>query len=134
MHDSQPAPGSTTVVKQAEESKVFGVTWNPRNDCLMFDLSDLSVVADDLQPTKRNVVSLLGRFYDPLRFLAPITIKFKVLFQKLCQWKLGWDCNLPEELHREWQSLLLDPKEARPKELRSPCRRNSDLIYAMWVL
>lgn len=80
----------------------------------MFDLSDLSVVADDLQPTKRNVVSLIGRFFDPLGFLAPITIKFKILFQKLCQSKLEWDSNLPEGLRREWQSLLIDLKEAGP--------------------
>ena len=36
-----------------------------------------------LQPTKRNFVSLVGRICDPLGFLAPTTIKFKILFQKL---------------------------------------------------
>lgn len=112
-HNTPAAPGAQTM-KRTEECKVLGVTWNPSNDCLVFDLSDLSVVADDLQPTKRNVVSLIGRIYDPLGFLAPITIKFKILFQKLCQAKLEWDCDLPEELHHEWRSLIVDLKEAGP--------------------
>ena len=60
----------------ASEAKVLGITWNPHSDTLVFDLSELALAADSLQPTKRNLVSLIGRFYDPLGFLAPITIKF----------------------------------------------------------
>ena len=97
-----------------QEVKVLGVTWNPCSDSLGFDLSDLSVAADNLQPSKRNLVSLVGRIYNRLRFLAPVTIKFKTLFQKLCKSKLEWDCDLPEELLKEWRSLVADLKEAGP--------------------
>ena len=65
---------------------------DPKNDSLAFELSELSTSADALQPTKRNVVSQIGRFHDPL---APFTIKFKVLFQKICQAKLSWDDAYP---------------------------------------
>ena len=41
-------------------------------------------------------------------FLAPITIRFKVLFQKLCQSKLEWDIPLPEPLVNEWRVLVSD--------------------------
>ena len=57
---------------------------------------------------------LVGRIYDPLGFLAPVTIKFKILYQKLCKSKLEWDCDLPEELLKEWRSLVADLKEAGP--------------------
>ena len=77
LPNSDPATDSTTAVR---EVKVLGVTWNPHNDSLVFDLSDLSVAADSLQPTKRNLVGLIGRIYDPLGFLAPITITFKIIF------------------------------------------------------
>ena len=63
---------------------------------------------------KRNLVSLIGKFYDPLGFLTPITIKFKILFQKLCQIKLNWDDTLPEELIKEWRDLVTDLAEGRP--------------------
>ena len=111
LQNSDPATDSTPAIR---EVKVLSVTWNPHNDSLVFDLSDLSIAADNLQPTKRNLVGLIGRIYDPLGFLAPITIKYKILFQKLCQSKLEWDCDLPEELLKEWRSLLTDLKEAGP--------------------
>ena len=96
----------------------------------------LPIAADNLQPTKRNLVSLIGRFYDPLGFLAPITIKFKVLFQKLCQSRLDWDGDLLEELLREWRSLLGDLKEAAPVSIpRSyDYRVEGAPILPLWVL
>ena len=113
--EEQLGSGQVTDLTPAkQEVKVLGVTWNPHNDTLVFDLSDLSLVANTLQLTKRNLVSLIGTFYDPLGFLAPITVTYKVLFQKLCQSKVDWDCDLPEELLKEWTSLLADLKEAGP--------------------
>ena len=109
LTDSNLATESTTAM---QEVKVLGVTWKHCNDSLCFDLSELSDAADNLQPSKRSLVSLVGRIYDPLGFLAPITIKFKIPFQKLCKSKLEWDCDLPEELLKEWRSLVVDLKEA----------------------
>lgn len=43
-----------------------------------------------------------------LGFLAPITIRFKVPFQKLCHSKLEWDSPLPEHLVNEWRVLVSD--------------------------
>jgi hypothetical protein len=103
----------TTPTKQFGEHKILGVPWNPSSDHLLFDISELAQLAKDLQPTKRNLVSLIGKFYDPLGFLAPITIKFTILFQKLCQIKLNWDDTLPEELIKEWRDLVTDLAEGR---------------------
>ena len=97
-----------------EENKILGVLWNPTADCLIFDVSELAQLAISLRPTKRNVVSLIGKFYDPLGFLAPVTIKFKILFQKLCQNKVEWDSTLPEELMQEWKDLVADLGEGGP--------------------
>ena len=100
-----------------EEHKVLGVPWNPESDQLMFDISDLAKAAIDLKPTKRNLVSLIGRFYDPLGFLSPVTIRFKILFQKLCQCKSDWDEIIVSELMEEWNNLVTDLNEAQPISL-----------------
>ena len=71
------------------EHKVLGVTWNPESDQLIFDVNNLAQLALDLRPTKRNLVSLIGKFYD-LGFLSPVIICFKVPLQKLCQCKTDW--------------------------------------------
>ena len=91
-----------------EEHKVLGVPWNPESDQFIFDVSHLATLALDLEPTKRNLVSLIGKFYDPLGFLSPMIIRFKVLFQKLCLCKCDWDEAIPEELLEEWNRLISD--------------------------
>ena len=103
-----------TPTQSVGEHKILGVTWNPSTDCLIFNLTDLARLASGLQPTKRNVVSLIGKFYDPLGFLAPVTIRFKVFFQKLCRDKLEWDAHISKELIEEWNKLVSDLSEGGP--------------------
>ena len=91
-----------------EEHKVLGVVWSPEADQLIFDVANLAQLALDLHPTKRNLVSLIGKFYDPLGFLSPVIIKFKVLLQKLCQCKYDWDEIIPTDLVQEWKGLISD--------------------------
>ena len=64
------------------EQKVLGVRWNPLKDVFIFELTEIANYARDLQPTKRNVVSVAAKFYDPFGFLSPIIIEFKLLFQE----------------------------------------------------
>ena len=63
------------------EHKVLEVSWNPNSDQLIVDVTDLAQLATTVQPTKRNLISVIGKFYDPLGLLAPVTISFKILFQ-----------------------------------------------------
>ena len=88
--------------------------WEPDSDQLVFDIADVAQLAITLKPTKRNVVSIMGRFYDPLGFLAPLIIKFKMLFQKLCESKVDWDQTLTGELVHEWKTLVHDLQENQP--------------------
>ena len=64
----------TTPHSQAEGTKVLGVLWNPEDDRLTFDVTGIAKIAFDLVPTKRNLVSLIGKFYDPLGFLSPMIV------------------------------------------------------------
>ena len=73
----------TSPVSSVEEHKILGIPWNSESDQLVFDISNIANLAHDLYPTKRNLVGLIGK----LGFLAPVIIKFKMLFQKLCQCK-----------------------------------------------
>ena len=66
----------------------------------------------ELEPTKRNVVSVASRFYDPLGIVSPVTIQFKVFFQKLCLAKVSWDEPLSGELLNKWQLLLLSLRKS----------------------
>eukprot|EP00731_Ephydatia_muelleri_P024186 Em0016g457a len=74
-------PSST--VEGPGEHKVLGVRWEMTKDQLIFDLAHLVERARRLEPTKQNVVSVIGQIYDPLGYLAPVTIAFKVLMQQV---------------------------------------------------
>ena len=101
----------TSQPTRVEEHKVLGVPWNPESDRLILDVSVLAKLALDLRPTKRNVFSLVGIFHDQLGFLLPVIIKFKILFQKLCQLKSDWEEVI---LVGEWNVLISDLNLAAP--------------------
>lgn len=56
---------------QPGEHKILGVRWEPAADRLIFDLTDITNLALSMEPTKRNVTSTIGKFYDSLGFLTP---------------------------------------------------------------
>ena len=96
------------------EQKVLGVAWNVSADQIVFTLEEIANQAKGLNPTKRNVTSVIGRFYDPLGFLAPVVIRFKVFMQSLFEAKIGWDDALPEPLITQWRKLVSTLSESQP--------------------
>ena len=66
------------------EQKVLEVCWTVEADQLVFEFTDAANVATLLSPTKKNVISIIGCFYDPLCFLLPVTIQFKLFMQGPC--------------------------------------------------
>ena len=79
--------GSNHEVNEEQEHKVLGVTWNHDTDELRIDLSDIVKFSEKLSVTKRTVLKVTARVYDPLGWISPILIEMKLLFQKLCQSK-----------------------------------------------
>ena len=52
--------------------------------------------------TKREVTSLIARQFDPLQFLAPFTIRGKILLQEIWASGVDWDDPLPSNLRKKW--------------------------------
>ena len=96
----------TGTTKHPTEQKVLGVRWDVSQDQMLFCLDAIVEGATSIVPTKRIVISLIGRVYDPLGFLAPITIRFKLLMQELCRDKIGWDQPLAGEMLSKWKRLI----------------------------
>ena len=118
----------------AGEQKTLGVKWCVDTDHFVLDVSDIGQQARNLPPTKRHIVSLVGRIYDPLGFLSPVVIRFKSLFQELCELKLGWDELLTGEPLCKWESMVYDLQEDRqiliPRYLLSDVYQQVD-TYAL---
>ncbi|XP_051153383.1 uncharacterized protein LOC127276780 [Leptopilina boulardi] len=53
-------------------------------------------------PTKRKVLSVISKLYDPFGSLTPVTIVAKLMIQELWLHKLEWDDSLPVDLLKTW--------------------------------
>lgn len=53
------------------------------NNELIFDLSELTIQIKGTGPTERRNVAIATKFYDPIGFVDPVIICFKMLFQEL---------------------------------------------------
>ena len=74
--------------------KILGVQWGTEFDKLYFESPQVVHLARELPPTKRSVLKLAAKTFDPLGCLSVYTINLKALFQHLCIEKIGWDVEL----------------------------------------
>lgn len=87
------------------EQKVLGVRWDLATDKLVMSLNQIASAASEIEPTKRAIVGLVGRIYDPLGILSPIVISLKIFTQELCTARLDWDQHLMGQSLAKWQQL-----------------------------
>ena len=93
--------------------KVLGVQWDILLDRLQFDMTDLVNTMEDLAPTKRHLVSVTAKLFDPVGVVSPVIILFKMFCQQLCEAKVGWDEPLTDDFLTTWQQLLVMLREAK---------------------
>jgi len=62
--------------------KAFGIVWNGKDDILQ--IQSVNVCDEDVT-TKRKVLKVVCRIFDPLGFIAPVLFHGKVFIQEL--WK-----------------------------------------------
>ena len=97
-----------------ERVKILGLNWNSDTDNIVFHLSQLASTIIERPVTKRTILSLIAKIFDPLGLITPATTPLKVFLQKLFQLKIGWDEHLRGELADEWAKLhshLMKTKE-----------------------
>jgi hypothetical protein len=86
--------------------KVLGVPWDTETDAFTFDLSVLVKYARSLPATKRSVLKISAKIFDPVGFLSPFVIRMKSLFQELCIDGSQWDDELSEGFRVRWNAIL----------------------------
>ena len=96
----QPEPGT----------KVLGVNWDSESDDLFYDLSSVVEFAQSLKPTKRSLLKICAKIYDPFGALSVYTIKLKILFQEFCLKKLGWDEELQGKDRERYEKFVSEIK------------------------
>ena len=87
-------------------SKVLGVNWDNENDELFFELIQIVELAKMLKPTKRSLLKLAAKIFDPLGCLSVYAINLQALFQELCVEKWRWDEELTGEQRKKYDHFV----------------------------
>ncbi|XP_057705305.1 uncharacterized protein LOC130923571 [Corythoichthys intestinalis] len=75
----------------------LGILWDIKRDCFTFKTSG------ETKPfTRRGVLSTINSLYDPLGFVAPVTIQGKHILRELTVENGDWDVPLPPEMEETW--------------------------------
>ena len=86
-------------------------------DEIIIDLQHIFTEAVSIEPTKRRVIGIVSKIYDPTGLISPVVVRFKILFQELCQSGVEWDEPLTGLLRERWK-LLVEGLHSEP--LRVP--------------
>ena len=89
-----------------QPSRILGVIWDHTTDSFRFDLTHLESYVNLESVTKRVILRLTAKIFDPLGLVSPFVIQLKLLFQSLCQDKLEWDTPLSGELLLRWKAII----------------------------
>lgn len=89
----------------SEYVKILGITWDADKDVFTFTIADMP---SPVRCTKRVVLSLIARVFDPLGYVLPYTVTARFLFQEIWRLGLGWDEELPQEMEFMFKRWLSD--------------------------
>ena len=85
-------------------TSTLGMSWVSKNDCFHFDCSGID--NPPVKLTRRVILSIYSKIFDPLGFVQPFILKPKLIIQELCRLGLSWDEAVPEEIAKEWNKWL----------------------------
>ncbi|CAL1262170.1 unnamed protein product, partial [Larinioides sclopetarius] len=91
--------------------KVLGLSWDSDLDNFYFDTKNLEKFLSKRTNTKRYILQIAGRIFDPLGILGPFTIKIKCMIQDIWCLGLDWDDPIPKQLTttlNEWCEEIKD--------------------------
>ena len=89
-----------------ETVKILGLHWNSSSDEICYHFMEIAELAKTIPATKRSLLKLTAKIFDPLGILSVFTVKMKAMFQSLCIQKVAWDEELPGSVRLEFNAFL----------------------------
>ena len=91
-------------------TKILGISWITDEDSFSFETFQIERT---VLFSKRRLLSLIARMFDPLGFASPFTITLKIMFQDIWKKGLGWDDILPAEYQGQMKKWIDGMTEMR---------------------
>ncbi|XP_014216960.1 uncharacterized protein LOC106645583 [Copidosoma floridanum] len=95
-------------LKLDEVISTLGLKWLPNLDVFTFTTKPVSGNGED---TKRSILSVIARLFNPLGWLAPTMVIAKIILQDLWLNNLNFDSPVPEAINHRWASFRNELRE-----------------------
>ena len=76
---------------------MLGLPWNKEQDSL-----STTVPPEKTTLSRRGILSMLAKIYDPLGLFSPEALSGKLIYRAVCDTKGAWDANLSRDLAKLW--------------------------------
>ncbi|XP_063368187.1 uncharacterized protein LOC134656557 [Cydia amplana] len=100
--------------------RTLGLLWYPASDTFGFDLSlkriPTEIINLQRKPTKRELLRIYMSIFDIFGFLAPFTVKAKIMLRNIWRTDTKWDDEIPTNeytVFRNWITELQTLKDLR---------------------
>ena len=93
---SKDVEGLDLFADELPTQRSLGLSWNMHTDVFTFQ------IADQKPFTRRGVLSMINSLYDPLGFLAPVSVRERLILRDLTMQAEDWDTPLPKDMEMEW--------------------------------
>lgn len=101
VHGERREEVSFAPMEHDHQIKILGLEWNPRTDQFTFNVTCLTDTV-----TKRTILSQIAKAYDPMGWLAPVTLYAKHLMQLLWISGVSWDERPPIDIVNAWTTFI----------------------------
>ena len=121
--DREKSVKSFQLGESLPEGSTLGLKWNIERDCFCFRVNVASA------KTRREILSVVASLYDPLGFVAPVTLCAKKVLQEMCEEGAGWDGTVSPSILERWERWVTDLPQIEKLEIPR-CIKSSKLESA----
>ncbi|GFS51141.1 uncharacterized protein TNCV_3532521 [Trichonephila clavipes] len=100
-HNNLDPQTENTVPTERRSVPVLGLKWDLDQDLLSVDIKVHESKNEIL--TKRKILSLVHKIFDPIGFTCPVTLIPKIMLQECWTLKVKWDSELPASIWQKFQ-------------------------------
>ena len=87
----EPGKGLDPSKVQPQNQKELGLPWNPITDCYMIETKLFRKINFNEDITQRKLLRFVAPLFDPLAFIAPLTIRLRKVLQAAWNQRPKWD-------------------------------------------
>ena len=110
-HQLQSLAQSEGTADKDPAVSLLGLLWSTPTDTITFPPKQFLISTEEHSVTKRIVLQMASKIYDPLGYLSPITIRARILIQELWQSGVDWDEPIHQNHQKTWIQIATDLQE-----------------------